>query len=535
MKFREVKQKMIGYTTFAFFALYFGITFVLYHLFPQKAKWCVLLLGSYVFYFISCKGHIWQIIAATVIIWLVGMWLQKLNDAFKAKKKGLPRDEKKVLKKKYTSYKRGVLALGVLSTLGILLACKYHGFFIDTANHFFGTNARYLKVVQPLGISFYTLSAIGYITDVYHGKFEAEKNPFRVSLFLSFMLTIVEGPITRYDQFGVQLKFCPKFDYHGFIYGAVRVVWGLIKKMIIADRAAMFVNVVFDKPNHWNAITVIPAVLFYTLQLYSEFSGIMDVMCGLGEMMGLHLPENFRRPFFAKTINEFWQRWHITLGGWLRDYVFYPISLSKAFMSLSKSASKKFNRYYANLIPTAVALFFVWFSNGFWHGSGWKYIVYGLYYYVLMMIGMFFEPLFRKICPALKINRQSKGFRLFQIARTFVIVNFGMFIFRADDLKSLGKMISSIFTNPIVFDGTSKALGLKSGLDLVDIAIIALGALLMLIVGIIQEKGTDIREKIAKLPYFIKFVLFMVMIFAVILMGAYGEGYGVIDLIYAKF
>lgn len=110
--------------------------------------------------------------------------------------------------------------------------------------------------------------------------------------------------------------------------------------MIIADRAAMFVNAVFDKPNQWNALTVLAAVLLYTLQLYSEFSGIMDVMCGLGEMMGLHLPENFRRPFFARSINEFWQRWHITLGGWLRDYIFYPISLSKAFMSLSKSAGK---------------------------------------------------------------------------------------------------------------------------------------------------------------------------------------------------
>ena len=526
---------MIGYTTFAFFAFYFGITFVLYHLLPQKAKWCVLLLESYVFYFISCKGHIWQIIAATVIVWLIGIWLQRLNDGFKKKKKGLPRDERKALKKKYTSYKRGVLALGVLSTLGILLVCKYQGFFVDTANSLFGTNAQYLKVVQPLGISFYTLSAISYITDIYHGKFEAEKNPFRVSLFLSFMLTIVEGPITRYDQFGVQFKSCPKFDYHNFIYGAVRVVWGLIKKMIIADRAAMFVNAVFDKPNQWNALTVLAAVLLYTLQLYSEFSGIMDVMCGLGEMMGLHLPENFRRPFFARSINEFWQRWHITLGGWLRDYIFYPISLSKAFMSLSKSAGKKFNRYYANLIPTAVALFFVWFSNGFWHGSGWKYIVYGLYYYVLMMLGMFFEPLFRKVCPALKIDRQSNGFRRFQIARTFLIANFGMFIFRADDLPTLGKMISSIFTNPIVFNGLSKALGLSSGLDWIDCVVIALGVALLIIVGNIQEKGVDIREKIAKLPYYKKFILFMVMIFSVIIMGGYGEGYGVIDLIYAKF
>ena len=156
------------------------------------------------------------------------------------------------------------------------------------------------------------------------------------------------------------------------------LLWGLFKKVVIADRAAEFVNNVFDCEGYYTGVVVAFAILFYTLQLYCEFSGIMDVMCGLGETMGIKMPENFERPFFAKTINEFWQRWHISLGSWLRDYIFYPISLSKPFMKATKSARKRFNPYYANLIPTSVALFFVWFSNGFWHGSGWKYIVYGL-------------------------------------------------------------------------------------------------------------------------------------------------------------
>lgn len=525
---------MIGYTTFAFFICYFGVTFLLYSIVPQKAKWVILLLGSYVFYFVSSKGHVIPLIVATLIVWAIGLWLQKLNETMKAKRKAAPKPEKKAIKAKYTTYKQWVLALGVIATFGILLICKYTNFFIDTTNSIFKSTFDNLHIIQPLGISFYTLQAISYMTDIHHGKYPAEKNPFRVSLYLAFMLTIVEGPVARYDQLGVQLKEGKKFDTHNFIYGAVRVTWGLIKKVVIADRAAAFANAVFDNNENYTGIAILAGIAFYTLQLYLEFSGIMDVMCGLGEMMGIQMPENFNRPFFAKTINEFWQRWHITLGSWLRDYIFYPISLSKFFKSISKSARQKFDAYYSNLIPTAVALFFVWFGNGFWHGAGWKYVTYGLYYYVLMMLGLFLEPVFKKICGGLKINRDSNGFHLFQIIRTTIIVNFGMLIFRADDLKTAASMFKSIFVN---FDFSVLMQGHKNGfgLDMYDYAVIIIGTALVFIISLLQEKGINIRERIAKLPYALKFVIFMAMILSVIIFGAYGEEYGVVDLIYANF
>lgn len=523
---------MISYTSFSFFLLYFGITFVIYSLVPQKAKWVVALCGSYVFYFISGKGHILQIIASTLIIWGIGLWLQKLNDTQKAKKKGLSRDEKKALKKRYNKYKQAVLALGVIGTMGILMVSKYSNFFIDTTNALFSTDIKNVKFIQPLGISFYTLQAVSYITDIHRGKYKAEKNPFRVALYLSFILTIVEGPVARYDQLGVQLQQGGRLEPRNIVSGAQRVLWGLFKKIVVADRAAMLVAAVFDNGDGVTGFPVVMAILFYTLQLYLEFSGIIDVMCGLGEMMGITMPENFNRPFFAKTINEFWQRWHITLGSWLRDYIFYPISLSKPFMSLSKSARKKFDAYYSNLIPTAVALFFVWFGNGFWHGSGWKYITYGLYYYVLMMLGLFLEPLFRKICSSLKIDRKSTPFQVFQVIRTFIIVNLGMLIFRADSLTRAKDMLKAIFTaggKPFSFTSTIVGLSYK------DYAVIAVGTAIVLGVSIAQEKGVNIRERIARLPYAAKFVLFMLAAFAVIIFGAYGEGYGVVDLIYANF
>lgn len=522
------------YTSFEFFIIYFGATYLLYSIFPKKAKWCVLLIGSLAFYLIAASGHIEFLLASALITWAVGMIIQKFNDTFAEKKKLVPRDERKKLKNKYKNYKLATLTVGVLGNIAFLLVLKYANFFGGTINSIFSANLPELSIIQPLGISFYTLQAVSYVTDVYRGRYKACKNPLKITLYLSFMLTIVEGPVARYDQLGTQLGEGKIFSFKDLVYGAQLVVWGLFKKVVIADRAAEFVNNVFDEPNFTSGIIVLAAVLFYTLQLYCDFSGIMDVVTGLGQMMGLELPKNFNRPFFAKSINEFWQRWHITLGGWLRDYIFYPISLSKPFMKLTKSARQKFNPYYANLIPTAVALFFVWFTNGMWHGAAWKYIVYGLYYYVLMMIGLFAEPLSAKVCEKLKINKKSKGFSLFQMIRTFVIVNFGMLIFRADSLKTVGTAIKTIFTNP---NFNALSVGSKNGLglDIKDYALLVLGTVLILIVGILQEKGIGIREKIAKLPFIVKFIIYMLAIFSVIILGAYGEHYGVADLLYANF
>lgn len=525
---------MISYTSFAFFIIYFGITYVVYSLMPQKAKWWVLLVGSYVFYFVSAKGHVVSIILSTLSIWLVGLLIQKINDSFKLKRKELKKDERKLLKQQCKKKKSLILAIGVIFNIGILLVLKYANFFIDTTNMLFGSDLANVSFVQPLGLSFYTLQAISYIVDVNRGKYEAQKNGFKLALYLSFMLTVVEGPVARYDDLSSQLYEGKRNNAHDLVYGAQRVVWGLFKKIVIADRAAEFVSAVFDSSGDYAGFAVVGAIMLYTLQLYCEFSGVMDVMCGLAEMLGIRLPENFNRPFFAKTINEFWQRWHISLGSWLRDYIFYPISLSKGFMSLTKKTRDKFSPYYASLIPTSIALFFVWFANGFWHGSGWKYIVYGLYYYLLMMLGLFLEPVFAKICSALKINRSAKLYNVFQIFRTFLIVNMGMLIFRADSLKQAAEMFKSIFTS---FDFSVLIPGSKNGfgLDIKDYIILAVGTAVIFAVSLLSEKGIDIREKISKLPLFARFIIYLAMIFVVIIFGAYGEGYGVVDLIYANF
>ena len=524
---------MISYTSFTFFIICFGLTFIVYNIAPKKIKYLTLLILSYAFYFMSSKGHVIPILLDTLVIWGDGLLLQKLSDEFSAKKKGLKRDEKKQLKIKYKKKKTAVLWIGILIPLVTLIICKYTNFLISSANTLFFTSIKSVNIVQPLGISFFTLSAISYLSDIYYGKIEARKNPLRVALFLSFMFTVVEGPITRYNNLGYELEKPKSFDIDAFEKGAMRVIYGIFKKVVVADRAAMYVTAVFDSDKKLSGGIILVAILFYTVQLYFEFSGVMDIVCGLCEMIGITLPENFSRPFFARSINEFWQRWHITLGSWLRDYIFYPISLSKPFMKLSKSARKKVSNYFAGLIPTSFALFFVWLGNGFWHGAGWKYICYGLYYYIFMIIGLYLEPTFAKLCEKLKINRKSRGFKAFQIFRTFVIVNVGMLIFRAESLTQAFNMLVGIFTR----FSLKKILPVNStiGLDQADYTIIIASWVIVFIVSLLLEKGINIRERLMKLPVIIRFIGFFAAIVVIIIIGAYGDGYGVVDLIYANF
>lgn len=519
---------MISYTTFSFFIIYFGITFVVYCLMPQKAKWCVLLLGSLIFYFISSKGHILLLLISSFIIYFSGLGLQKINEKSIEAKKHASKDEKKIIKKKYSKQKYIITAISVTTLLSLLLISKYSGFFVETINSLFPVNIKGINIIQPLGISFFTLQSISYTVNVYNNKIEAERNPFKLLLYLTFMLTVVEGPIARYDTLGKQFANCKNADLESLSKGFTRVLWGLFKKIVIADRAVMLVSAVFDNSQSYSGSYIVLAIIFYTLQLYCEFSGVMDIMCGLGQMMGLTLPENFNHPFFAKSINEFWQRWHISLGSFLRDYIFYPLAFSGGIRALNVKTREKFNSYYANLIPTSVALFFVWFANGFWHGAGWKYIVYGLYYYILMMFGMFLEPIFEKVCTTVHINRKSKGYSIFQNIRTVVIVCIGMLIFRADNLKIAGTMFASIFK---VTSGKASTIGLNK----YDYAIIAIGVIALIAVAVIEEKGINIKEKIYNMPYPLKASILMCALFSIIVFGAYGEGYGVVDLIYAGF
>jgi len=529
----------MAYTSYVYLLLFLSITFLAYNLVPNKIKWLILLLASYLFYCISSENLVIYIVISTLSIYFSGLFIQKFNDKFENAKKYLSKEDRKLLKAKIARYKKIAIAFALIINFGLLLNLKYCNFFAETANsiiHCFNSSFSipWRNIVLPLGISFYTLQATSYIIDVYRGKYKADRNLGRIALFLCFFPQIVEGPIGRYDQLADQLYEGHSFNYENFTFGIQLIFWGLFKKIVIADRVNTLVNTVFDNYVNYRGMTIIVSVLLYTLQIYAEFSGCMDIVTGSSQIFGIHLSKNFKRPFFANSINDFWRRWNITLGTWLRDYIFYPISLSKAFMKLSKNVKKHLNVHFGKLIPATFALLFVWLGNGFWHGASWKYISYGMYYYVLMILGMFCEPLFSTILSALHIKRKFKWYHIFQIVRTFIIVNIGMLIFRADDLIVAAKMLISTFSG-FTFATLANGSLLTLGIDKLDMQVIMFGALVIFIVGLLQEKGYSLRQTIASKNIVLRWCVYFTAIFFVIILGAYGVGYSPADFIYAQF
>jgi D-alanyl-lipoteichoic acid acyltransferase DltB (MBOAT superfamily) len=323
-------------------------------------------------------------------------------------------------------------------------------------------------------------------------------------------------------------------DYKNITFGMQRILWGLFKKLIVADRLNMLVETVFNKPDHYSGITIIVAAVLYTFQLYTDFSGCIDITIGTGQIFGVVIPENFRQPFFSKTASEFWRRWHITLGAWLKDYIFYPISLTKFVKNLGKSARAKYGKHMGQIIPSSIALFFVWFCNGLWHGTGWNYLFFGMYYFTLILLGNIFEPWLQKITEFLKINRTSILYRIFQTIKMLLIIFTGELFFRADTLKSGMLMFQSIFTGfswSVLTDGSL----LKLGLSLKDFGAVLFGLITVLVVGILHERGISVRERIAGWNIILRWSLLYSAILLVIILGAYGDGYIPAKLIYAGF
>ena len=524
----------MSYTSYTYLLIFLGAVFICYTALPKKFKWTVLLISSYIFYWINSKRLIIFLLLSTVAVYFAGIFLNRINDTAALAKKGLEKEEKKQVKALVNWQKRAVVALAVVFIFAILLVLKYSAFFAHSLNSAFGfLHLKELKFMLPLGISYYTLQAAGYIIDVYRGKYRASENFGKVALFLAFFPQIVEGPIGRFDLLADPLYEGHSFDYDRLCKGVQLIFWGLFKKTVIADRVNIFVSEVFGNFEYYSGSIILLGGLLYTLQIYAEFSGCMDIVTGSAEIFGVPLSKNFERPFFSKSVNEFWRRWHITLGAWLRDYVFYSVSLSRPFMKLSKFAKKHFNEFLGSLVPASFALFFTWLGIGFWHGAGWKYIAYGLYYYAIMTAGMYLEPLFAKLFSALKIKRESKPLNIFRVARTVILVVGGMMLFRADTVGVWVGMLKCVFTS----FGTGGFLktALTLGMDKQDFLIVAVGAAVMLIISILQEKGINVRDSLARQKLPVRWCAYAALVMAVVIFGAYGPGYDAVDFIYGQF
>ena len=529
----------MSYASYTYLLFFLVPVFVLYTAFPKRVKWVVLLAASYIFYLVNSGVLLILLIITTAAVFLTGRFLNRIQDGFDLVKKSLEKEERRALKAVITKQKRTVIAVALIFIFGMLGFLKYCNFFGDILNSTFFVFGLTLKIpsfklLLPLGISYYTLQAASYIIDVYRGKYRASENPFKVALFLSFFPQIVEGPICRFDLLADSLYEGHRFDYDNFTQGLQLIFWGLLKKLVIADRANILVCSVFENYKQYSGSLILIAGVMYTVQIYAEFSGCMDIVTGSAQLFSVPLSKNFERPFFSRSVNEFWRRWHITLGAWLRDYVFYSISLSKRFAVLSKFTKKHFSEFFGTLLPTAFALFFVWLCNGIWHGAGFKYICYGMYYYLIMLCGMLLEPLFAKTAALLRVNRDSSFFNIFATLRTCAIVTVGMMLFRSESVGAWIYSLKTVFT-----DFNAASLNVESlyglGVDIKDLIVILVSVLTVFTVSLIQEKGIDIRPSLAKRNIVLRWAVYIVLIMSVVIFGAYGAGYETVDFIYGQF
>lgn len=521
------------------FLVFVAIVVLIYFVSPKKVRWVVLLISSYLFYFLSSSFLTVFLIITTISIYVSALKIGKINENIKQQVKNCTKEEKKVLKQKANKKKKIVIILAILLNIGILAVLKYTNFFSGNINSLlsiFNIQFRIPLVnwILPLGISYYTLQALSYVIDVYREKIMPDKNLGRVSLFLVFFPQIVEGPIGRYDKLANQLYEPHEFSYTNLKFGVQLMIWGYFKKMVIADRAALLVDPIFANYTQYSGVILIIAILLYTLQIYAEFSGCMDIVRGTAQIFGINLDKNFERPFFSRSVQEFWRRWNITLGTWLKDYVFYSVSFSKVTMKITGALKKVSKGYLVKLIPAAFALFFVWLCNGLWHGASWKYICYGLYYYIIMVLGMALEPLGKKVIEKLKINTKVFSYKLWQTIRTGAFVCVGMLIFRAPTLEVAGQ----IFKNCLRVSGLNDIVNGKIftlGFSIYDALVLILAVGILIIVSILQEKGHEVRKDLSKQNLVFRWEIYYIAIFAIIVFGIYGPGYNPASFIYGNF
>lgn len=501
------------------FLIFVGIAVIGYYLIPKRFQWIWLLIFSYIYYASSGIKILFFLLYTTITTYGTGRLLDRVNH------KELPRNEAK-------SRKRRILIGCLLLNFGMLAVLKYTNFAIENVNAIFHAGISFQKLILPLGISFYTFQSMGYIIDVYWGKYEAEKNPFRFALFVSFFPQLLQGPIGRFDRLARQLYEQHSFDLLKAQYALQLMLWGFFKKLVLADRAAVVVNQVFQNYTQYSGVTNIVALLMYSIQLYMDFSGGMDVVMGVAALFGVELDQNFKRPYFATSITDFWHRWHITLGTWMKDYIFYPVSLSKWMGKFGKWSKKAFGKKTGRVVPICVANIIVFLVVGIWHGAAWKYIAYGLYNGLIIAISSLLAPLYRKGFKKFHINPKSGAWHIVEILRTFLLVNISWYFDMAVSLSAAFAMMKSTVTGFSLATLTDGSL-MMLGLDKLDYMILAMGCLVVFLVSFLQERGIKIRESLGRKPLVIRWAVYGMLVFGIPMFGYVMTTTG--GFIYAQF
>lgn len=504
-------------TSFKFLCFY-ALVLILYYLVPvftkKRGQWLILLSASVVFYVLSDKPVLIAYpLASAFVTWLLLKILVKF-------------DKKEVVKR------RLVLVAELLVLLGILIGLKYAKFIT-------GGN-----LLVPLGLSFYTFIVLGYFIEVYNGIAKPVQSFLKTALLGLYFPILISGPIYKTRESGDQFFEYHPLDYKNLTYGLMRMLWGFFKELVISERIATVVTTIYSNDTQYQGAYIFVGAILFVLQLYTNFSGCMDIVIGLSETFGIILPENFKTPFFAKNISEFWRRWHITLGVWMKDNVFFPLLRTKLFINLGKFNKAKLGKKAGKQLTTYIAMFVLWFSVGLWHGGDFKYVIgSGLLQWSYIVLGEITLPFFTWLfATKMHIDLQGRLANGFRVVRTYLLISFAFVFFRADSVAHALRMIKESVTcfNPEILVNGSL---LELGLDVYGWVIMLVSLAVFIFVSALQYRieeskisgYTSVRDIIADKNIVIRWLIIIGLLFYVILLAEYGPGYSAAEFIYKDF
>ena len=511
-------------TSFWFFLLLLaGVT--VYYICPGKVQWIILLCCSMIYYYYAAKNHsILFLIFSAVVAYIATICIEK--------NRASNRNEKVIL----------IIALAaIILNVVIWFIIKGSSYWISISTCLNRYNPEIpilysISSIAPLGMGYYTAQVIAYILDVYWQNIKAQRNPVKLFLFVSFFPQLTVGPISRYKDLETLFQ-SHNLSYKNISFGCQRIIWGLLKKIVISDRVGIIVNGIWSDTTTYNGLWIWVAVLLYPLQIYTDFSGCMDIVIGAAELFDIHLAENFRNPFFSRNSQEFWQRWHITLGTWARDFIYYPILKSKFFVKLGKRTKRKFGKRIGKFIPWSLGMAVLWFVMGFWHGSVQHIFGVSLWFWCVLILSELFEPIGSFLVKKLAIKTDVASWHLFQSLRTYIVYAIGAVAFSAAGFRAaLGhyELLLTSFRsfNPwILFDGSITSLGVTW----TDINIIVVGVLSLLLVAALREKYGYARVWIEQQNLVFRWLIWVMLFVIVLIYGLYGEGYDASIFIYEGF
>lgn len=513
------------------FLLFCIILIIVYYIVPKRFQWWVLLAASMYFYCMSgAKNIIYVLITATSTYGATRM-MQTLSDRqkewIKENKKTTSKEERTAYKEKIQAKRRMILTVTLILNLGILCTFKYLHFAIEQVNAvisaFGGTPVTdTFNLLIPLGISFYTFQTIGYLVDVYWNKVPAEKNYARVLLFVSFFPQMTQGPISNFKELTDELFKEHTFTYHQYSWGCQRMFWGFFKKMVVANILSGYVQDVFANYSTYSGITTLIGAFMYSVQIYADFSGYMDIVCGLCEILGIRLTENFQRPYFSKSIAEYWRRWHSSLGAWFKTYVYYPMAMVKWNQKLGRVAKQKLGKTFGQTVPASIALVVVWLTTGLWHGASWAYIAWGGVNGLFIIFSLWMEPVYASWKMKLRINESSFWWRAFQTIRTFILVTFIKVLPEVGTLSQGWGLWKQILTNHVIPTSFHELLPFV-GAKLPLLAVMA-GTVLIFISSMIQRRQ-PIRQWLEDhTTYAMRILIFAVLFIIIVYFGYPASG-----------